>query len=161
MVRYGSGRPDTRIKLELVDLTDLVTHSAFQVFAQTVQAGGVVRALPIPNAEAVSRSELDRLVEQSRQWGAKGMAWVRVTPDGSWQSPITRYMSETEQQQIAARAGLRPGHLVLFIADRPALASDILGRLRVQFGERLGRRDERAWGILFAVDFPLFDAMDN
>ena len=57
------------------------------------------------------------------------MAWVRVTPDGSWQSPITRYLSETEQQQIAARAGLRPGHLLLFIADRPALASDILGRL--------------------------------
>ncbi len=77
MARYGSDRPDTRIRLELVDLTDLVTHSAFQVFAQTVQVGGVVRALPIPNAEAVSRSELDRLVEQSRQWGAKGMAWVR------------------------------------------------------------------------------------
>ena len=161
MTRYGSDRPDTRIQLALVELTDLVASSAFQVFAQTVQAGGVVRALPIPNAEAVSRSELDRLVDQSRQWGAKGMAWVRVAPDGSWQSPITRYLSETEQQQIAARAGLRPGHLVLFIADRPALASDILGRLRVQFGERLGRRDERAWDILFVVDFPLFEAMEN
>ena len=139
MARYGSDRPDTRITLELVDLTDLVVHSAFQVFAQAVQAGGVVRALPIPNAEAISRSELDRLVEQSRQWGAKGMAWVRVTPDGSWQSPLTRYVSETEQQQIAARAGLHPGHLLLFIADRPALASDILGRLRVQLGARLER----------------------
>jgi len=161
MARYGSDRPDTRIRLELVDLTDLVTHSAFQVFAQTVQAGGVVRALPIPNAEAVSRSELDRLVEQSRQWGAKGMAWVRVTPDGSWQSPITRYMSETEQQQIAARAGLQPGHLLLFIADRPALASAILGRLRVQLGERLERRDARPWDTLFVVDFPLFEETEN
>ena len=161
MARYGSDRPDTRIRLELVDLTDLVTHSAFQVFAQTVQAGGVVRALPIPNAEAVSRSELDRLVEQSRQWGAKGMVWVRVTPDGSWQSPITRYMSETEQQQIAARAGLQPGHLLLFIADRPALASAILGRLRVQLGERLERRDARPWDTLFVVDFPLFEETEN
>src|SRR4029434_9317357 len=161
VARYGSDRPGTRMTLALLDLTYLVTHSAFQVFAQTVQAGGVVRALPIPNAEAVSRSELDRLVEQSRQWGAKGMAWVRVTPDGSWQSPITRYMSETEQQQIAARAGLQPGHLLLFIADRPALASDILGRLRVQLGERLERRVDRPWDPLFVIDFPLFEETEN
>jgi aspartyl-tRNA synthetase len=158
---YGSDRPDRRIALELVDLTDLIANSAFQVFTQAVQAGGVVRALPIPNAEAVSRSELDRLVDQSRQWGAKGMAWVRVTPDGSWQSPMTRYLSETEQQQIAARAGLRPGHLLLFIADRPALASDILGRLRVQLGERLERRADRPWDLLFVVDFPLFEETEN
>jgi aspartyl-tRNA synthetase len=117
--------------------------------------------LPIPDAEAISRSELDRLVDQSRQWGAKGMAWVRVTPDGSWQSPITRYLSETEQQQIAARAGLRPGHLLLFIADRPVLASDILGRLRVQLGERLGRRADRPWDLLFVVDFPLFEETES
>ncbi len=161
MARYGSDKPDTRITLELVDLTDIVAHSGLQVFAQAVQAGGVVRALPIPQAEAVSRSELDRLVEQSRQWGAKGMAWVRVQPDGTWQSPITRYLSEDEQQQMTARAGLRPGHLLLFIADRPALASDILGRLRVQLGERLDRRENRPWDTLFVVDFPLFEAMDN
>jgi aspartyl-tRNA synthetase len=104
MARYGSDRPDRRIALELVDLTDLVASSAFQVFTQAVQAGGVVRALPIPDAEAISRSELDRLVDQSRQWGAKGMAWVRVTPDGSWQSSLTRHLSETEQQ-----ANCRPG----------------------------------------------------
>src|SRR5262245_18371607 len=75
MTRYGSDRPDTRIQLELVDLTDLVASRGSQVFAQTVQAGGVVCALPLPNAESVSRSELDRLVDLSRQWGAKGMAW--------------------------------------------------------------------------------------
>jgi len=161
MARYGSDKPDTRITLELVELTDLLAQSSLQVFTQAIAAGGVVRALPIPKAEAVSRSELDRLVEQSRQWGAKGMAWVRVTPDGTWQSPIARYLSDAEQQQIAARAGLQPGHLLLFIADRPALASDILGRLRVQLGERLGRREERPWAPLFVVDFPLFEATDN
>lgn len=161
MLRYGSDRPDTRIELEIVDLTDLVAGSAFQVFTQTVQAGGVVRALPLPDAEAVSRSELDRLVEQSRQWGAKGMAWVRVAPDGTWQSPVARYLSEAEQHHIAARAGLRPGHLLLFIADRPALASEILGRLRAQLGERLGRRAARAWDPLFVVDFPLFEETEN
>lgn len=161
LARYGSDRPDTRITLELVELTDLVAHSGLQVFTQAVHSGGVVRALPIPQAEAVSRRELDRLVEQSRQWGAKGMAWVRVAPDGTWQSPIARFLSDTERQQIAERAGLRPGHLLLFIADRSALASDILGRLRVQLGERLGRREARPWDAHFVVDFPLFEETEK
>jgi aspartyl-tRNA synthetase len=157
MARYGSDRPDTRITLELADVSDLVGGSGFQVFAQTVRSGGVVRTLSIPAAEAVSRSELDRLVEQARQWGAKGMAWVRVAADGTWQSPVAKYMDAAEQQHIAARVGLLPGHLLLFIADRPALASDILGRLRVELGERLGRRQERPWDVLFVLDFPLFE----
>jgi aspartyl-tRNA synthetase len=157
MARYGTDRPDTRIPLELVDLSDLVAGSAFQVFAQTVQGGGRVRALPIPAAEAVSRSELDRLVERVRQWGAKGLAWVRVASDGTWQSPIARYLGDAEQQQITARAGLRPGHLLLCVADRPAVVNDVLGRLRLELGERLGRREERPWEALFVVDFPLFE----
>jgi aspartyl-tRNA synthetase len=161
MARYGSDRPDTRIPLELVDLSDIVAHSAFKVFAQAVEDGGVVRALTIPEAEAVSRSELDRLVERTRQWGAKGLAWVRVAPDGSWQSPIAKFLEGAEQQQITARAALRPGHLLLFIADRAALAADILGRLRLELGERLGRRQERAWDALFVLDFPLFTETEN
>lgn len=161
MARYGTDRPDTRIALELTDLSDILAQSGFQVFAQALQAGGVVRTLPIPQAEAITRSELDRLVEQARQWGAKGMAWVRVLPDGTWQSPITRYLSTTEQQQIADRTGLRPGHLLLFIADRPALASDILGRLRLQLGARLARYEERPWDTLFVVDFPLFEETET
>jgi aspartyl-tRNA synthetase len=156
MSRYGSDRPDTRVALELVDLSDVVASSTFQVFARAVQSGGVVRALSIPDAELVSRGELDRLVALTQQWGAKGLAWIRVAPDGSWQSPIAKYLSEVEQQQISRRADLRPGHLLMFIADRPGVANDILGRLRLELGERLGRREERPWDALFVVDFPLF-----
>jgi aspartyl-tRNA synthetase len=161
MARYGSDRPDTRIALELTDLTDLVATSTFQVFAQTVRQGGIVRALAIPDADAVSRSELDRLVDLSRQWGAKGLAWVRVTAEGAWQSPIAKYLSEAEQQQIAARVGLRPGHLLLCVADRAAVANDVLSRLRVDLGTRLGRRSERPWDTLFVVNFPLFEETEN
>jgi aspartyl-tRNA synthetase len=161
MSRYGTDRPDTRILLDLVDLSDIVASSTFQVFTHVVHSGGAVRALSIPAAEAVSRSELDRLVERARQWGAQGMAWVRVAPDGSWQSPIAKYLSLVEQQQITARAALQPGHLLLFIADRPALANDILGRLRLELGERLERREERAWDALFVLNFPLFEATEN
>jgi aspartyl-tRNA synthetase len=124
-----------------------------------VRGGGAVRALPIPDADAISRSELDRLVDQSKQWGARGMAWVRVGADGAWQSPIAKFLSEGERAQIAERAELRPGHLVLFVADRASLAAEILGRLRVELGERLGRSDGRAWAPLFVVDFPLFEAL--
>jgi aspartyl-tRNA synthetase len=161
MARYGSDRPDTRIALELTDLTDLVAASTFQVFAQTVRQGGMVRALAIPDADAVSRSELDRLVDLSRQWGAKGLAWVRVTAAGAWQSPIAKYLSEAEQQQITARVGLRPGHLLLCVADRAAVANDVLSRLRVDLGTRLGRRSERPWDTLFVVNFPLFEETEN
>jgi aspartyl-tRNA synthetase len=161
MSRYGTDRPDTRITLELVELSDIVAGSAFQVFAQAVQRGGVVRALSIPEAEAVSRGELDRLVALVRRWGAKGLAWIRVAPDGSWQSPVAKYLSEVERHQIAARVDLRPGHLLLFIADRLAVANDVLGRLRLEIGERLGRREERAWDPLFVLDFPLFQETES
>jgi aspartyl-tRNA synthetase len=161
MARYGSDRPDTRIPLELVDLSDIVAHSTFKVFAQAVEEGGVVRALAVPAEAAVSRSELDRLVERSRQWGAKGLAWVRMAPDGSWQSPIAKYLEGAEQQQIVARAALRPGDLLLFIADRASLAADVLGRLRLEFGMRLGHHEARDWDALFVVDFPLFTEADN
>jgi aspartyl-tRNA synthetase len=161
MARYGTDRPDTRLRLDLVELSDLVAHSDFQVFTQAVQSGGVVRALSVPDAEAVSRSELDRLVERARQGGAKGMAWVRVAPDGAWQSPIAKYLGEPVQQQVAARAALRPGHLLLCIADREALANDVLSRLRLELGERLERREDRPWDALFVVNFPLFEEAEN
>ena len=161
VARYGTDRPDTRFGLELVDLSDILANSDFNVFSQAVRKGGVVKALPVPNAEAVSRSELDRLIERVQEWGAKGMAWIRVAPDGTWQSPIAKYLDEAEQQQISERAGLRAGHLLLFIADRPAIANDVLSRLRLELGRRLERGDGRDWDALFVVDFPLFEETDN
>ena len=159
--RYGTDRPDTRLGLELVDLSDILVDSAFNVFAQAVRKGGVVKALPVPNAEAVSRSELDRLIERVQDWGAKGMAWIRVAPDGAWQSPIAKYLDHAEQRQISERAGLRAGHLLLFIADRPAVADDVLSRLRLELGRRLERGDGREWDALFVVDFPLFEETED
>ncbi len=159
MARYGSDKPDTRILLELTDLSDIVAGSGFKVFGDAVRAGGAVRALPISEADAISRSELDRLVELTKQWGARGMAWVRVGADGTWQSPIAKFLSEGERAQISERAGLRPGHLLLFLADRAALAAEILGRLRVELGQRLGRSDGRPWAPLFVLDFPLFQPL--
>jgi aspartyl-tRNA synthetase len=157
MRRYGIDRPDTRIQLELVDLTDVVANSGFKVFSQAVKQGGTVRALPIANAGDITRGELDRLVAQVQEWGAKGLAWVRITEDGSWQSPIAKFLSDEEKEGIAQLAGLAPGHLILFGADSESVVLHVLARLRVELGERLGRVDERAWAPLFVVDFPLFE----
>ncbi len=161
MSRYGSDRPDRRIQLELVDFSDVVAESGFEVFASAIERGGVVRGLPIPRADEVTRSDLDRLGEQARKWGARGLAWVRVKEDGSWASPIAKFLSEEERSAIAGRAGLEPGHVLLFCADRPTLVSDVLGRLRVELGERLGRTDGRLWDVHFVLGFPLFEEAEG
>jgi aspartyl-tRNA synthetase len=157
MARYGSDRPDTRIQLEIVELSDIVVGSDFKVFSDTVASGGVVRGLPVPNGGDLSRSDLDRLEAQAQEWGAKGLAWARIRPDGSWQSPIAKFLSDGERQQIHERAGLEPGHLFFFGADRQEIVCDILGRLRIELGERLGRTDGRAWDPMFVIDFPCFE----
>jgi aspartyl-tRNA synthetase len=161
MARFGTDRPDTRIQLELVDLSDIASESGFKVFAEVVANGGVVRALPIPDAGEVTRGELDRLEGRVQDWGAKGLAWVRISKDGAWQSPIAKFLSDDEQARIAERARLEPGHLILFIADRDAVACDVLGRIRLELGERLGRYDGRRWDPLFVIEFPIFETGDD
>ncbi len=161
MSRYGSDRPDRRVQLELVDFSDVVAASGFEVFASAVERGGVVRGLPIPQADRLTRSDLDRLGEQARKWGARGLAWVRVKEDGSWTSPIAKFLSEDERAEISRRAGLEPGHVLLFCADRGSLAADVLGRFRVELGERFGHTDGRDWDAHFVLGFPLFEQRED
>ncbi len=161
MSRYGTDRPDRRIQLELVDFSDVVAESGFEVFASAIERGGIVRGLPIPEAADLTRSDLDRLGELARKWGARGLAWVCVKEDGSWASPIAKFLSESERGEISRRAQLEPGHVILFCADRSAVVSDVLGRLRVEIGERLGHTDDRAWDAHFVLGFPLFEEGEN
>jgi aspartyl-tRNA synthetase len=162
MERYGCDRPDTRILLELTSLTDVFADSGFRAFRSAVDAGGIVKCLHIPDADALSRSEIDRLEKFVRsELGAKGLAWIRIRPDGEWQSPIVKFLSDDERQQIVKRTGACEHSLIFFQADKPALANSILARLRVDLGERLGRTDGREWDALLVVDFPLFERDDK
>jgi len=162
MARFGIDRPDTRIQLELVDLTDLFEASGFRAFRSVVDGGGIVKCLPVHTADDLSRGEVDRLESFVRkELGAKGLAWIRVMADGSWQSPIVKFLSEEERAAIAVRTAARPGSLLFFQADQPPRANAILARLRVDLGERLGRVDGRPWAPLFVVDFPLFERDDE
>ena len=162
MARYGSDRPDTRIQLELVDLTDCFRNTEFRAFRANVDAGGIVKCLPIHDASDLGRGEIDRLESFVRkELGAKGLAWIRVNADGNWQSPIAKFFSEEEKAQIAERTQMQPGSIVFFQADEASKANAILSRLRSDLGERLGRVDGRAWDVLFVVDFPLFEKDDE
>jgi aspartyl-tRNA synthetase len=156
--RYGSDRPDTRIQLELKDLSDAFADSEFRAFRAAVDAGGIVKCLPIHEADALSRGQIDKLEAMvKKELGGRGLAWIRVAADASWQSPIAKFLSDAERSAIAERTGARPGSLLFFQADEAARANAILSRLRTDLGERLGRTDGRSWDVLFVVDFPLFE----
>jgi len=158
MRRYGSDKPDTRIQLELVDVTDVFRGSAFRAFRANVDEGGIVKCLPVHDADELSRGAVDRLEKfVKKELGAKGLAWIRVTADGSWQSPIVKFFSESEKAAVAEATGARPGSLVFFQADAAPRANAILARLREDLGRQLGRVDDRPWDVLFIVDFPLFE----
>ena len=158
MARYGSDRPDTRIQLELVDLTDAFRQSGFRAFRAAVEEGGIVKCLPVHDADALGRGDVDRLEAFVRkELGARGLAWIRVGADGAWQSPIVKFLGDAERAAIAAASGARPGSLLFFQADAPARANAVLSRLRSDLGLRLGRVDGRTWDVLFVRDFPLFE----
>jgi aspartyl-tRNA synthetase len=162
MDRYGIDRPDTRILLELCDLTEVFAESGFKAFRAVVDAGGIVKCLHIPDAEALSRSEIDRLERFVRkELGAKGLGWIRIKGDGEWQSPIVKFLSDDERARIAERTGATNNSLIFFQADAAAIANAILARLRVDLGVKLGRTDGRDWDPLLVVDFPLFERDDK
>jgi aspartyl-tRNA synthetase len=158
MDRFGSDRPDTRIQLELADVTDAFRDSGFRAFRGAVERGGIVKCLPIHSADELGRGEVDRLESFVRkELGGKGLAWIRVNADGSWQSPIVKFFSDAERAAVAECTQARPGSLIFFQADAAARVNAVLSRLRTELGQRLGRVDGRAWDVLFVVDFPLFE----
>jgi aspartyl-tRNA synthetase len=121
-----------------------------------------VKCLPIHDAQELSRGQIDKLESLvKKELGGKGLAWIRVEPDGKWQSPIAKFLSDAEREVIAERTGARPGSLIFFQADEAARANAILSRLRIDLGLRLGRSDGREHEVLFVVDFPLFEPDDK
>jgi aspartyl-tRNA synthetase len=158
MDRFGSDRPDTRIRLELVDLSDAFRGSEFRAFRAAVEGGGIVKCLPVHQAEDLSRGDIDRLESfVCKELGARGLAWIRIGSDGTWQAPIVKFLSESERTAIAERTEAKPGSVLFFQADGAGRANAILSRLREDLGERLGRTDGRTWDPLFVVDFPIFE----
>jgi len=159
MNRFGSDKPDMRFGLEIRDFTEALRNSRFKVFAGAIQKGGVVKGIRIPKGGEMSRKDLDDMTPLAATFGAKGIAWTKITADG-WQSPIAKFLSETEQQAIEQIAAAGIGDVILFSADNPKIVHDALGNLRLHFGEKLGLIPENEFALVWVVDFPLmeFDA---
>src|SRR6187431_665848 len=145
--RFGSDKPDLRYGLELEDATAVTRGSEFGVFSKAK----AVRFLRVP--QAYSRSELQRLEEIAKEWGAKGLAYLVVDEEGEVRSPIAKFLSEAE----LAHFRCDPGYTVLFAADEPAMVSRVLGSLRLHLGRELGLIDEEAWKWVWITDFPMFE----
>ncbi|MFM9043184.1 MAG: aspartate--tRNA ligase [bacterium] len=159
IARYGTDRPDVRFGLELSEITDVFRGSEFKAFADAIEGGAVVRALNA-GAHEMSRSELDGLVSEAQEIGAKGLVWA-VVEDAGWKCPIAKFLSEGEI--AAANEALRgePGDVLLIVADSPMASAEILGELRSRLGERLGLIPEGEHRLVWVVDWPLFAANEE
>ncbi len=157
MDRYGSDKPDTRFGLELFDVSDIMANSTFDAFKNVVTAGGTVRAIKIPGIANYSRKDMDDTRNLAISFGAKGLAWVTYMEDGEVKSPVFKFLSEEQIDDIARRADAQKGDIVFFVADSPKVVFDVLGRLRLHFGEKLGLINHDLHDLLWVVDFPLFE----
>ncbi|HTG00150.1 MAG TPA: aspartate--tRNA ligase [Nitrospirota bacterium] len=156
MDRYGSDKPDTRFGLELEDISDIARSSDFKVFLQAVELGGRVKGFAAPGMAGLSRKELDDLTNEAKVFGAKGLAWIKVTGAG-FESPIAKFFKDGQVKSIAARLKAKPGDLMMFIADSSKIVADTLGYLRLLMGKRLNLIDETKLDFLWVTDFPLVE----
>lgn len=156
MDKYGTDRPDTRFALPLADVSQLVAASELRVFKQAIERGGIVKALRVPGGGVLSRKELDDLTEYVKIFGAQGLAWIKIQPDG-WQSPITKFLPDAVQLALTEQLGLKTGDIVLFGADQRKVVNDSLGNLRVRIGQQLGLIDPGAFKFTWVTDFPLVE----
>ncbi|MBS1252307.1 MAG: Aspartate--tRNA ligase [Anaerolineales bacterium] len=156
IARYGNDKPDLRFGLELVDLTERVTNSEFRVFSGTVASGGQVKAVRYPGGASLSRSQVDELEEIVKDRGAAGLVTVTRDSAGGIDSPVAKFLSETELAGIAAAAEAEPGDLVAIVAGDPKTVAESLARLRLEVGERLGLRDDVVVAFAWIIEPPLF-----
>ena len=156
MEMYGSDKPDTRFDMKITDLSDIVENCGFGVFADTVKNGGTVRAINAKNAAGVyTRKEIDKLTEEARGIGAKGLAFIRwseETPNCSF----AKFLTEDEMQAILARTGAEKGDVVLIVADKKKVALPVLGALRLTVAKRLQIIPE-GYNFLWITEFPFFE----
>lgn len=163
MDRYGSDKPDTRYGLELVEVSDLVKDSGFKVFSGAIAAGGMVKVLPIPGGnDAISNVRIKPggdLFKEANEAGAKGLAYIRVRDGGEIDTigAIKDNLSDEQKQELLARTGAQPGHLLLFGAGDAATVNKTLDRLRQVIARQMNLIDPEKLNLLWVTDFPMFE----
>jgi aspartyl-tRNA synthetase len=156
MLRYGNDKPDVRFGLEITNLGPALETTGFKVFANALGAGGVVRGLNA-GARELARRDLDELTELVKRFGAGGLVWAFVQEDGTWRSPIAKFLSEQEIAAVTQTLSGKPGDLLLIVADTAATAAQALGELRLELSRRFELVPPGRHNALWIVDFPMFE----
>lgn len=157
MDNYGSDKPDLRFGMEFIDLTEMMSKSSFNAFADLAKSGGKVKALKLEGQSEMSRNELDTVRDKAVKLGAKGLTWFIFNKDGSLKSPVGKFFSEAEIAEIKETAQAKDGDVLLVVADSYDVVANVLGRFRLDFGKKLGLIDESKFALLWVVDFPLLE----
>lgn len=154
---YGTDRPDLRFDMKLVDIADIAAESSFQVFQKAAASGGRVKALCVPGGAILSRKEIDDLTEWvNRDFGAKGLAWMKHEADGL-KSVVSKFFTPEQLGEIAKRCGSKEGDILFFGADAAHVVHATLGNLRLALARKMGMIPEESHSLAWVVDFPLFE----
>ena len=161
MERYGSDKPDTRFGFELKKLNDTVKDCQFKVFTDCLESGGDVRGICIDGgSEFFSRKDIDKITNDTKSYGAKGLVWIRVN-EGEYNSSVNKFFTQEQLADIAKVFDAKTGDLILICSDRPKVVFDSLGFLRREIARRMGLLNDKQYNLLWVVDFPLFEKDDE
>lgn len=161
MNRFGSDKPDTRFGMELVDVSETVKGCGFGVFTGALEAGGSVRGINVKGQAEMPRKKIDALVEFAKGYGAKGLAYLSVLPDGTYKSSFAKFMTEEELKALVEAMDGQPGDLLLFAADRLKIVWAVLGALRCELARQLDLIDNDKFNFLWVTEFPQFEWSDE
>ena len=157
MDRYGSDKPDLRFGMELVNMYDAVKDADFTVFRSVIENGGQVKAINVKGYANIPRREADNLKDFVSIYGAKGLAYIQYQADGNVKSPIAKFFTKEQMDNILATAKAEPGDLLVFLVDKPSVVAAALGALRIEMAKRLNLINPDALEFLWVVDFPMFE----
>ncbi|MBO5033929.1 MAG: aspartate--tRNA ligase [Lachnospiraceae bacterium] len=157
MDRYGSDKPDTRFGMELVNVSDVVAGCGFSIFSGALENGGSVRGINAKGQGAMPRKKIDALIEYAKGFGAKGLAYIAIQPDGTVKSSFAKFMTEDEMAALIKAMDGENGDLLLFAADKNKVVWDVLGNLRLEIARNLGILDKNQYNFLWVTEFPLLE----
>lgn len=157
MDRFGSDKPDMRYGVELTDLSDVVAGSGFAVFENALANGGSVRAINAKGMGDIGRKQIDSLVKVGQDFGAKGVAWLQVRPDGEEKSSFTKFLNEETIAAIKERMDVTDNDLILVVADKPSVVYAALGALRQEVAKRLELVNKDEFRFVWVTEFPLLE----
>lgn len=157
MDRFGSDKPDTRFGMELTDVSSVLAGCGFGVFTSALEKGGSVRGINAKGQAEMPRKKIDALVDFAKGYGAKGLAYLCVLPDGSYKSSFSKFMTEDQLKALVESMSGEPGDLLLFAADKNTVVWNVLGGLRLELAKQMNLIDNSKFNFLWITEFPLFE----